>query len=101
MQGLLAGYWHSGPVKAGAHMHLELLWMEMQVPPFRQCKFPQVRESFSQVAPTKPWGGDGTEGVRIKQRCPVSYTTCVCWETEHNPKGDQIDPARAWRWCFP
>ena len=62
MQGLLAGYWHSGPVKAAAHTHLELLCMEMQVPPFRQCRVPQVWESFSQVAPTKPWGGDSTEG---------------------------------------
>lgn len=41
---------------------MELLWMEMQVPPFMQCRFPQVRESFSQVAPTKPWGDKSDVG---------------------------------------
>lgn len=53
-QGLLAGNWHSGPVKGPRHRQVGLRGPEMHVPPLRQRRLPQVRASFSHVAPSKP-----------------------------------------------
>ena len=70
---------------------------EMQVPPLRHRRLPQLRASFSHVAPSKPCREGATQGMSgwagsPDAQGPAEAWPCLC--IPHTPFPGQPDPLK-------